>query len=109
MSRTITHDTRTGPGLLRLRLPVGHITVTAVEGHRRATVRLTPQHGDDQAAALSPATASCPDGQRVAATVTPAEHAQLAASTDVPRPSGAAGRDTEWAAYLATATARRTS
>jgi hypothetical protein len=49
MNRTIRAD-RNGPGLLRLRLPVGRITVIAAKDHRRATVRLTPQQANDQAA-----------------------------------------------------------
>lgn len=51
MTRTITHDSHTGPGLLRLRLPAGRVTITAAAEHQRATVRLTPQRADDQAAA----------------------------------------------------------
>jgi hypothetical protein len=51
LTRTIIHETHTGPGLLRLRLPAGRITLTAAEDHPRTTVRLTPQRAEDPTAA----------------------------------------------------------
>lgn len=56
-------------------------------------------------AGLIAPTGACAVGQRVAATVTPAGHAQLEAAVDVPHPTGAAGHDPAWTTYLASATA----
>lgn len=50
MQRIITHDTHTGPGLLRLRLPAGQITVTASSDTTQTTLTLTPEQADDQTA-----------------------------------------------------------
>lgn len=46
--RTIAHDTHSGPGLLRLRLPAGAVTVVANPATERASVTLIPQHAGDQ-------------------------------------------------------------
>lgn len=70
MTRTITHEKHTGPGLLRLRLPAGRITVTAGKHHRRATVRLSAQRaGDDAATEAIKRTEVTQSGDRLAITV----------------------------------------
>jgi hypothetical protein len=48
--RIITHDTHTGPGLLRLRLPAGSVTLTASPDTTQASITLAPERADDQAA-----------------------------------------------------------
>ncbi|UKD50816.1 DUF4097 family beta strand repeat-containing protein (plasmid) [Amycolatopsis sp. FU40] len=48
--RTITHDTHTGPGTLRLRLPAGSATLVAAPGTDRTSVILAPATPGDQAA-----------------------------------------------------------
>lgn len=46
--RTISHDTHTGPGTLRLRLPVGSVTLVADSATARASVTLAPTTPGDQ-------------------------------------------------------------
>ncbi|MET9260327.1 DUF4097 family beta strand repeat-containing protein [Amycolatopsis sp. NPDC004079] len=68
--RLIAHDTHTGPGVLRLRLPAGLVLVTASPEIGQAVVTLTPlQAGDPVALAAIERAEAAQTGDQLAVTV----------------------------------------